>query len=122
MAACYAAAIAIRKPSAVMYVLFALVGIGWAYINVNSFPMVVEMSKSGDVGKYTGYYYTFSMAAQIATPVLSGWFITSMGYNVLFPYAVIFSLASFVTMFFVRHGDNRPEVKKGLESFEALDV
>jgi len=122
MAACYAIAIAIRKPSAVMYVLFALVGIGWATINVNSFPMVVEMSKSGDVGKYTGYYYTFSMAAQIVTPILSGWFITNMGYNVLFPYAVIFSLASFVTMFFVRHGDNRPEVKKGLESFEALDV
>ena len=122
MAVCYAAAIVIRKPSAVMYVIFAVVGIGWASINVNSFPMVVEMSKSGDVGKYTGYYYTFSMAAQIATPVLSGWFITNMGYNVLFPYAVIFSLASFVTMFFVRHGDNRPEVKKGLESFEALDV
>ncbi len=122
MAVCYAAAIAIRKPSVVMYVLFALVGIGWASINVNSFPMVVEMSKSGDVGKYTGYYYTFSMAAQIATPVLSGWFITNMGYNVLFPYAVIFSLASFVTMSFVRHGDNRPEVKKGLESFEAMDV
>ena len=122
MAACYAIAISIRKPSAVMYVIFALVGIGWASINVNSFPMVVEMSKAGDVGKYTGYYYTFSMAAQIATPILSGWFITNMGYNVLFPYAVIFSLASFVTMFFVRHGDNRPEVKKGLESFEALDV
>ena len=122
MAACYAIAISIRKPSAVMYVIFALVGIGWASINVNSFPMVVEMSKAGDVGKYTGYYYTFSMAAQIATPILSGWFITNMGYNVLFPYAVIFSLASFVTMFFVRHGDNRPEVKKGLESFEAMDV
>ena len=122
MAVCYGAAIAIRKPSAVMYVIFALVGIGWASINVNSFPMVVEMSKAGDVGKYTGYYYTFSMAAQIATPILSGWCITNMGYNVLFPYAVIFSLASFVTMFCVRHGDNRPEVKKGLESFEALDV
>ena len=122
MAACYAIAISIRKPSALMYIIFGLVGIGWASINVNSFPMVVEMSKSGDVGKYTGYYYTFSMAAQIITPLLSGWFITAMGYNVLFPYAVIFSLASFVTMFFVRHGDNRPEMTKGLESFDALDV
>lgn len=122
MAACYALAITIRKPSSVMYVVFALVGIGWASINVNSFPMVVEMSKAGDVGKYTGYYYTFSMAAQIVTPILSGWFITRMGYNVLFPYAVIFSLASFVTMFFVRHGDNRPEAKTGLEAFEDLDT
>ena len=122
MAACYALAIAIRKPSAVMYVIFALVGIGWASINVNSFPMVVEMCKSGDVGKYTGYYYTFSMAAQIVTPLLSGWLITKLGYNILFPYAVVFSLLSFVTMFFVRHGDNRPEARTGLEAFEDLDT
>ncbi len=122
MAACYALAIAIRRPSAVMYVIFALVGIGWAAINVNSFPMVVEMCKAGDVGKYTGYYYTFSMAAQIFTPLLSGWLITKLGYNVLFPYAVVFSLLSFVTMFFVRHGDNRPEARTGLEAFEDLDV
>lgn len=121
MAACYAIAITITKPSVVMYVIFALVGIGWASINVNSFPMVVELSKAGDVGKYTGYYYTFSMAAQIITPLLSAWFITKLGYKVLFPYAVIFSLLSFVTMSFVRHGDNRPEAKTGLEAFEALD-
>ena len=105
-----------------MYVIFALVGIGWASINVNSFPMVVEMCKSGDVGKYTGYYYTFSMAAQIVTPLLSGWLITKLGYNILFPYAVVFSLLSFVTMFFVRHGDNRPEARTGLEAFEDLDA
>ncbi len=122
MAACYALAITIREPSAVMYIIFALVGIGWASINVNSFPMVVEMSKAGDVGKYTGYYYTFSMAAQIVTPLLSGWLITRLGYNILFPYAVVFSLLSFVTMFFVRHGDNRPEAKTGLEAFEDLDT
>ncbi len=121
MAVCYATAIAITKPSAIMYIIFALVGIGWASINVNSFPMVVELSKAGDVGKYTGYYYTFSMAAQIITPLLSAWFITRLGYKILFPYAVIFSLLSFVTMSFVRHGDNRPEVKTGLEAFEALD-
>ena len=121
MAACYALAITITKPSVVMYVIFALVGIGWASINVNSFPMVVELSKAGDVGKYTGYYYTFSMAAQIITPLLSAWFITKLGYKVLFPYAVIFSLLSFITMSFVRHGDNRPEAKTGIEAFEALD-
>ncbi len=122
MAANYALAIAIRQPSAIMYVIFAFVGIGWASINVNSFPMVVEMSKAGDVGKYTGYYYTFSMAAQIVTPLLSGWFITKLGYNTLFPYAVIFSLASFVTMSFVRHGDNRPQAKKGFDAFADLDA
>jgi MFS family permease len=122
MAVCYALAMSIREPSVLMYIIFALVGVGWASINVNSFPMVVEMSKAGDVGKYTGYYYTFSMAAQIVTPLLSGWLITKFGYNILFPYAVVFSLLSFVTMFFVRHGDNRPEAKTGLEAFEDLDT
>ncbi len=122
MAVCYGAAFFLRKPSVLMYLIFALVGIGWAAINVNSFPMVVEMSKAGDVGKYTGYYYTFSMGAQIVTPLLSGWMITAFGYEMLFPYAVAFSLASFGTMYFVRHGDNRPQPKKSLEAFEDLEV
>lgn len=123
MTVCYAIAILIRRPSAAMYVIFGLVGIGWAAINVNSFPMVVEMSNAGDVGRYTGYYYTFSMAAQIATPVLSGWLITntSLGYRILFPYAVFFSACAFVTMSFVKHGDNRETVKKGLEAFDVDD-
>jgi MFS family permease len=56
----------------IMYPIFALAGIGWATINVNSFPMVVELAKGGEVGKYTGYYYTASMAAQIVAPILSG--------------------------------------------------
>ena len=113
----------IRQPSALMYVIFGLVGVGWASINVNSFPMVVEMSRAGDVGRYTGYYYTFSMAAQILTPVLSGWLIsnTAAGYRILFPYAVFFSACAFATMYFVRHGDNRETVKQGLEAFDAGD-
>ncbi len=110
MTACYATAIFIRQETPVMYAIFGLVGIGWAAINVNSFPMVVEMSTGADVGKYTGIYYTFSMAAQITTPLLSGWLIDNVpwGYNVLFPYAVLFSALSFVTMCFVKHGDSKP--------------
>lgn len=107
MTVCYAVGIFITGATPFLYVLFALVGIGWAAINVNSFPMVVEMCKGGDVGKYTGLYYTFSMAAQIATPLLSGLLIDnlSIGYAVLFPYAVVFSGLSFVTMLFVKHGN-----------------
>ena len=107
-----------------MYVIFGVVGIGWAAINVNSFPMVVEMSTGADVGKYTGFYYTFSMAAQIITPLLSGFLIDNLGfgYNVLFPYAVLFSALSSVTMCFVKHGDAKP-VKKAslLENFDVED-
>lgn len=122
MTVCYAAAIFIRHETPFMYVIFGGVGIGWASINVNSFPMVVEMCSGSDVGKYTGYYYTFSMAAQIVTPLLSGWLIDRLGigYNILFPYAVLFSVASFVAMFFVRHGDYKPDSKQAVaEHFSA---
>ena len=61
--------------SPVLIVLFALTGIGWASINVNSYPMVVEMSRGANIGRYTGYYYTFSMAAQVLTPILSGFLL-----------------------------------------------
>ena len=88
-----------------MNVLFALAGIGWATINVNSFPMVVEMCSGADIGKYTGYYYTASMAAQIVTPMFSGYLMDQMGMTVLFPYAAIFVALAFVTMALTRHGD-----------------
>jgi len=114
MTVCYAVAIFLRSATPIIYVLFAIVGIGWAAINVNSFPMVVEMAQGADVGKYTGFYYTFSMAAQITTPLLSGLLITFLpfGYKILFPYAVIFSALSFVTMSFVRHGEALPKKEK----------
>ncbi len=104
-----------------MYVLFAVVGLAWAAINVNSLPMVVEMCKGSDVGKFTGYYYTFSMAAQIITPVLAGNILKDVGYHMLFPYAAFFVACSFVTMLFVKHGDNKVEAKKGLEAFDVED-
>ena len=109
------------SPVLLMNVLFALAGIGWATINVNSFPMVVEMCSGGDIGKYTGFYYTASMSAQIVTPMLSGFFMDmkGLGMTVLFPYATIFAGLAFVTMLFVKHGDAKPEGKKGLE---ALDI
>ncbi|HCS76113.1 MAG TPA: MFS transporter [Clostridiales bacterium] len=101
-------------------VVFAFTGIGWAAINVNSYPMVVEMSRRGDVGKYTGYYYTFSMAAQIFTPIFSGLLLEKISYRTLFPYAVVFSLLSFCTMLFVKHGDSKPPKKT--ENIEHFDV
>lgn len=124
MTVCYLAAFFIRTPTPVMFVILGVIGIGWAAINVNSFPMVVEMSSGADVGKYTGIYYTFSMAAQIATPLLSGYIIdnSSFEYLTLFPYAVIFSALSFITMLFVKHGDSKPTRKKSLlENFDTED-
>lgn len=102
--------------------LFALVGVAWAAINVNSYPMVVEMSRGSDIGKFTGFYYTFSMAAQIVTPILSGFLLEHVGYFILFPYAAFFVVVAFFTMLFVRHGDSRPLPKKSrLEAFDVDD-
>ena len=95
-------------PLPVMMILFAIAGIGWATINVNSFPMVVELARGGNVGKYTGFYYTASMAAQTLTPVVSGYLMDSFGLKILFPYAAIFAAGAFITMLFVRHGDSKP--------------
>ena len=123
LTAAFGAASFLRAGSSVilMNILFALAGIGWATINVNSFPMVVELCSGGDIGKYTGFYYTASMSAQIITPMLSGFFMDmdGVGMTVLFPYAAIFAGLAFVTMAFVKHGDGKPVGKKGLE---ALDI
>ena len=122
MTICYLGAFFFTSYHPVINIGFACIGIGWAAISVNSLPMVVEMSKDSDVGKYTGLYYTFSMAAQIVTPILSGFLLGAVSYRILFPYAVIFSALAFVTMSFVRHGDSKPTAKKDiLENFDVDD-
>ena len=107
--------------NAVMFVVFALVGLAWAAINVNSLPMVVEMCKGSDIGKFTGYYYTASRSAQIITPIVAGTLMRQISYQILFPYAAFFVALSFVTMLFVRHGDVKAQAKRGLEAFEDMD-
>lgn len=107
--------------NAVMFIVFALVGLAWSAINVNSLPMVVEMCKGSDIGKFTGYYYTASMAAQVITPIAAGTLMRNIDYRVLFPYAAVFVALSFVTMTFVKHGDQKPEAKKGIEAYEDME-
>ena len=109
------------SPSWLMTMMFILAGVAWATINVNSFPMVVEMCAGGDVGKYTGYYYTASMAAQSLTPYFSGLFMQYVAKTTLFPYAAIFVALAFVTMSMVKHGDTKVEAKKGLEALDIED-
>jgi len=110
-----------NTPEWLMYPVFVLAGIGWATINVNSFPMAVELARGGDVGKYTGYYYTASMAAQIVAPILSGVLYDLLGMRyVFFAFGTLFVLFSFVTMLFVKHGDVKLPEKKDLLSH--LDV
>ena len=105
-----------------LYAIFALVGVAWASINVNSYPMVVEISKSADVGQFTGFYYTFSMAAQIITPILSGYLMQYVGYNVLAPYAALMVAISLITISMAKHGDSKPVLPSSkLEAYDAGD-
>lgn len=122
MAACYGAAIFVGHYHPLVNVAFALIGVAWAAINVNSYPMIVAMSEGSDIGKFTGTYYTFSMAAQIFTPILSGFLLEKVSYRTLFPYALVFSLLAFLTMTQVRHGDVKPMKKDSvLENFDVDD-
>ncbi|MCR5053371.1 MAG: MFS transporter, partial [Lachnospiraceae bacterium] len=104
-----------------LFILFFLLGLAWAGINVNSLPMVLEMCKGSDIGKFTGYYYTFSMAAQIVTPILAGFLLRNVSYSILFIYAAVFMGAALITMLNVRHGDSKVIDKKGLEAFDVED-
>lgn len=122
MCAAYVSGIFFGHFSPLLYVVFGLTGVGWASINVNSYPMVVEMGSGADVGKYTGMYYFFSMGAQVFTPIFSGVLLEHISYRTLFPYAAVFSLLSFITMLFVRHGDVKPQKKASvLENFDVDD-
>lgn len=118
----YFAGFLFKEYSPIINVVFAFTGIGWASINVNSYPMVVEISGNTNVGKYTGLYYTFSMAAQIFTPVFSGFLLENVSYRTLFPYAFTFSVLSLVTMLFVKHGDSKPAQKESIiDNFDVED-
>ncbi len=123
LAACFAiGGVVAEKFNPGLYFMFALVGAAWAAINVNSYPMVVEISRYGNIGKYTGYYYLFSMAAQIVTPTLSGYLLEHVGYYTLFPYAAIMVAISFFTMLLARHGDSKPiKPQSKLEAFDTPD-
>ena len=119
---CFFAAGLFNEYHDVMVVFFCIIGFAWAAIGVNSYPMVVEIATAGDVGKYTGYYYTFSMTAQVITPILSGALLEHVSYRTLFPYSVVFCVLAIITMSQVKHGDSKPAQKKDmLENFDVED-
>ncbi|MEJ5257363.1 MAG: SLC45 family MFS transporter [Fervidobacterium sp.] len=89
----------------VFFVLFALGGFGWAMVNVNSLPTIVDMTVEEKVGGYTGLYYFFSMAANIIAPPLAGFFIDKIGYNTLIAFTITFFVLATITLQFVKRGD-----------------
>ena len=111
-----------REFSFYLYIVFAVVGFAQASVTVNTFPMVWEISRSGNVGKYTGFDYTVSMTAQTVTPFLVGIFLDKLGNDALFPYGLVFVLLALIPISLAKHGDNRPEAPKSkLEAFDVDD-
>ena len=93
-------------------------GFSWAMVNINSLPMVVRLSGEEKIGTYIGYYYFFSFASQIFSPILFGFIhdvishhkiLFLADYKVLFPYSCIAFALAVVFMIFVRHGEDEPE-------------
>jgi MFS family permease len=107
--------------SNLLYVLLAIGGVSWALININSYPMVVEMTSNKGIGKYTGYYYFFSMLAAIVSPILFGYIKDLIGDKFLFIYASISMVLAFFFMMLVKHGEPGAEVKKGFEVIEHME-
>ncbi len=118
----YALGASFKSPSAIIYLYFVLLGIGWALINVNSYPMMVEMSSKGNIGKYTGLYYTSSMLAQSFTPILMGAiiaFIPSITLKHLFLYSTVMAILAFITIFFFKENKNSvKDIKVGLSALD----
>ena len=111
------------KTNLVAYILLFIVsGVGWAFINLSSYPMVVEMSDKNSVGKYTGLYYTASMLAQSITPICIGFLMDALGYEFLFPYATGFMALALIVFIFVKN-NHKPlnDNKSGFENFDIGD-
>ena len=92
-----------------LFAIFYLIsGFGLIITNVNTFPMVLELSSSSSVGKYTGYYYISTMGAQAITPFISGLVMDNFSDQYLFLYSAICVTIAFVFMFFTKYGDSKP--------------
>lgn len=101
-------------PAALFAVFYLLAGFGLIIANVNTFPMVTELSTAETVGQYTGYYYMATMSAQAITPMLGGLIMDFQKENYLFLYGAICIVAAILLMLFVKHGDGKqiPGAKK----------
>jgi MFS family permease len=82
-------------------------GIGWAFVNINSLPMVVELTTAARLGTFTGLYYLFSTLSAIVGPNVNGFAIQLSGnnYNVIMLIAPFFFVISLILMLGVRRGE-----------------
>lgn len=99
------AAVLFAKDILVIRILMLIGGMFWAFVNINSYPMVVEMTTENKIGAYTGLYYFFSSMSAILGPPLFGKVIDMVGYGVLFILALCFFLLAFICITYVKKGE-----------------
>lgn len=99
----------------VIGVILMLAGIAWSLININSLPMVVDMTEPSRIGTFTGLYYLFSTLSAIAGPNLMGWVVTlaDKNYNAVMGASPIFFLVALALMLGVRKGESLPTLIQG---------
>ncbi len=88
-------------------VLLIIGGIGWACININSLPMIVDLTSAARIGTFTGLYYLFSTLSAIVGPNLNGWAVklTGNNYNIIMVIAPVFMAIALWLMLGVKRGE-----------------
>lgn len=107
-----------------IYIIWFVKGLGMSLVHVNSFPMVVELCPNSKIGRFTGYYYASSMAAQTITPIALGslLLLPSFGWEYLPIYALACVVVAAVVFFFVKNvKSSKTKFKVGLESMDQDD-
>ena len=105
------AAIPVVGKLRVVGVVLMFAGTGWALININSLPMMVDMTTDARVGTYTGLYYFASTLAAIAGPNIFGWVVQAGGnnYNLLMVFSPLFMLLALIMMLGVKRGEAKKQ-------------
>ena len=91
-----------------IYLWFIIAAVGFPLFGINLGPMILEIGKDKDTGRFMGYYYIATISAQIVTPTLASLFINHWGYGVIGFYGAVFTLLACFMLIPVRHGDVRP--------------
>jgi MFS family permease len=91
----------------VVGLMLVIAGLGWALININSLPVVVDLTDAAQIGTFTGLYYLFSTMAAIVGPNINGWIVklTGNNYSSIFIIGPIFMIAALVMILGLRSGE-----------------
>lgn len=91
--------------SPLIYVFVSISGVGMGTVATTIYPMIMEVASEKTTGRYTGYYYTASMSAQIITPILSGAVMEFIGYRYLYLYEIVCALLAALPLVMVQKGN-----------------